>query len=208
MFLGLCRRGPRCPLRTGVDDPVCRTGGRQDGLCLRRLRRVPIRSGLHKVLFMGAEGETRVACQVSPFTVFSNMCVLHEERSKMGLHLSFLSGAGEALHWERGLLLLLTANPVRTRPGLIPSYTRISSVTCPACWTQVPTRLFGQEPTQGPLSHRVPPCTRHTGVPQKTCPPGTSKCELVGNRVFVEVIRSVKRRSCGSRVGPNPEWCP
>lgn len=68
------------------------------GLCLRRLRRVPVRSRLPKVLFMEAEGETRVTCQVSPFTVFPDMCVLHEERSKMGLRLVCLSRAGEALH--------------------------------------------------------------------------------------------------------------
>lgn len=46
-------------LRTGADDLVCRTGGRQDGPCLPGWKGAG-RSGFRKVLSRGAEGETRV----------------------------------------------------------------------------------------------------------------------------------------------------
>lgn len=77
MFLGLCRQDPRCPLdhstaqgpKTGLGDRVCRTGGRQKG-CVRHL-------GVGSVKFLSREPrqKAKLTSPVSPFSVFSNMCL-------------------------------------------------------------------------------------------------------------------------------------
>ena len=123
--------------------------------------------GAGSIKFMGVKAETRGACQVSPFGVFSNVCVLRKESSKMGLHLSRLRGACEFPSLGKWAPASTRSDPCAHEAWPDPKLH--ADVLC-----HLPGLLaLGAHTIAGtgasPRSHLspCPRCTRHASVPQK-----------------------------------------